>query len=201
VNCSKDLVMDYVLGEATPAARLEFEAHVKTCRDCAAERDRLDVTRAALTALPREEMPRRIAFVSDKVFEPTWWQRLWPSSQWTFAAAGVLSAAIVFHAVWGQKALATDPALVRREVAAGIDAELQMRMPALVARATALAEARHSEESARLVRTALNAASQRYELERRAERLTMEANFELMKKQMNRILLASRDAVDVGGQE
>lgn len=76
-----------------------------------------------------------------------------------------------------------------------------MRMPALVARATALAEARHSEESARLVRTALNAASQRYELERRAERLTMEANFELMKKQMNRILLASRDAVDVGGQE
>ena len=46
---------------------------------------RCGVTLDALSTLREEEIPRRIAFVSDKVFEPRWWQKLFlrPS----FAAA------------------------------------------------------------------------------------------------------------------
>jgi hypothetical protein len=40
-------------------------------------------------------MPRRIAFVSDKVFEPRWWQRVFSPN---FAAACVIAGAILVHA-------------------------------------------------------------------------------------------------------
>ena len=43
------------------------------------ELELLQATRTALQALPQEEAPRRIAFVSDKIFEPRWWQRIWQS--------------------------------------------------------------------------------------------------------------------------
>jgi hypothetical protein len=54
------------------------------------------VTLDAMATLREEELPRRIAFVSDKVFEPRWYQRLFlrPS----FAAAGLIAAAILVHA-------------------------------------------------------------------------------------------------------
>jgi hypothetical protein len=44
--------------------------------------------------LREEEMPRRIAFVSDKVFEPRWWQRAFSP---TFAAGVLVAAAILVH--------------------------------------------------------------------------------------------------------
>ena len=47
-----------------------------------------------LSALREEEVPRRIAFVSDKVFEPRWWDVFLKPS---FAAALVLAAAILMH--------------------------------------------------------------------------------------------------------
>jgi hypothetical protein len=47
-----------------------------------------------MSTLPQEEVPRRIAFVSDKVFEPRWWQRMFSP---TFASACVIAAAILGH--------------------------------------------------------------------------------------------------------
>jgi hypothetical protein len=58
------------------------------------ERERLANTVAALQAVPDEEPPRRIAFVSDKVFEPKWWQKF---PAWGFASACALAAAILAH--------------------------------------------------------------------------------------------------------
>jgi hypothetical protein len=54
----------------------------------------------SLSALREEEMPRRIAFVSEIAPEPHWWQRWTP----TFASAGLVAAAIVVHAFIGQSA-------------------------------------------------------------------------------------------------
>jgi hypothetical protein len=53
------------------------------------------VTLDALSTLREEEIPRRVAFVSDKVFEPKWWQSFLRPSM---AAAGVVAAAILVHA-------------------------------------------------------------------------------------------------------
>ena len=52
-------------------------------------------------------LPRRIAFVSDKVFEPKWWQ-VWLSSgpRMGFASAALLAGAIVFHGAMQPKPVA-----------------------------------------------------------------------------------------------
>ncbi len=54
----------------------------------------LRVTLDAMATLREEEVPRRIAFVSDKVFEPRWWQMFLRPS---FAAGAVVAAAILVH--------------------------------------------------------------------------------------------------------
>ncbi len=98
-NCGSFDLTAYQFGEAAPADKRAIEAHVRTCEACASELERLNFTQAALLSGVRdEEMPRRIAFVSDKVFEPKWYQRLWSTPQWGFASSGLLAAAIVFHA-------------------------------------------------------------------------------------------------------
>ena len=86
----------YALGELDSRARQEAESHVAACADCQDELAGLRVTLDAMATLREEELPRRIAFVSDKVFEPRWYQKLFlrPS----FAAAAVIAAAILVHA-------------------------------------------------------------------------------------------------------
>jgi anti-sigma factor RsiW len=85
----------YALGELNPEARGQAEAHAAACQSCREELASLRVTLEAMSALREEEIPRRIAFVSDKVFEPRWWQRIFNP---TFAAASVVAAAILVHA-------------------------------------------------------------------------------------------------------
>ena len=51
--------------------RVEVEAHIKSCTPCREELERLDCTQATLFSLRDEEIPQRIAFVSDKIFEPS----------------------------------------------------------------------------------------------------------------------------------
>ena len=85
----------YALGELTAPACREAETHLAACEACRDELATLRLTLDTLSTLREEEVPRRIAFVSDKVFEPRWWQALWNP---TFAAACVLAAAILVHA-------------------------------------------------------------------------------------------------------
>ncbi len=65
-----------------------------------------------LSALREEEVPRRIAFVSDKVFEPRWWETFLRP---TFAAACVIAAAIVMHGYMMRPA-AVDAAAIQAQV-------------------------------------------------------------------------------------
>jgi anti-sigma factor RsiW len=78
-----DELRDYALDELAPESRNSMEQHLAGCSDCAAELDRLRLTTAALRVLPDHEIPQRIAFVSDKIFEPSparrWLEGFWNS--------------------------------------------------------------------------------------------------------------------------
>ena len=100
MSCSPFDLRDYYLKELTDPQQRQVEAHVKDCFACRQELDQLRLTQAALFSLRDEEIPQRIAFVSDPVFEPSgarrWWNAFWGSSgRLGFASAALLSAALL----------------------------------------------------------------------------------------------------------
>jgi anti-sigma factor RsiW len=112
-TCSNIDWKGYALGELDGNARSQAEAHAATCTACREELAATRLTLDALSTLREEEVPRRIAFVSDKVFEPRWWQRLWNP---TFAAACVVAAAILVHGFMGVARPSADPAEIQARV-------------------------------------------------------------------------------------
>jgi anti-sigma factor RsiW len=112
----------YVMRELDRDASHEAEAHLATCSNCHEEVATLRLTLDSLSTLREEEVPRRIAFVSDKVFEPRWWQRVFSP---TFAAGALVAAAILIH---------------------GSLRPGQAQVDAAVANAVAQIEARHTQE-------------------------------------------------------
>jgi anti-sigma factor RsiW len=130
-NCEQCDWKAYTLGELDLNARREAEAHAATCAHCREELATLRLTLDAMATLRDEEMPRRIAFVSDKVFEPKWYQRLWSP---TFAGACVLAAAILVHA-FVRPAGAVDQAQIDQAVTkavAQVEAKNQEQMSYVV---------------------------------------------------------------------
>ena len=104
MSCSPFDLNDYFLKELPDSERRQVEGHVRECRQCREELERLRHTEASLFALREEEIPQRIAFVSDKVFEPApwrrWWAAFWGSAaRLGFASAGMLSIAILVSAL------------------------------------------------------------------------------------------------------
>jgi len=117
----------YALGELDASARREAEQHASTCSACQEELAGLRVTLDAMATLREEEVPRRIAFVSDKVFEPKWWQAfLHPS----FGAAAVVAAAILAHGFMRPAApVATvDAAAIEARVTASVQQAVQEKV-------------------------------------------------------------------------
>ena len=133
----------YALGELDARARQDAESHVVACADCQDELAGLRVTLDAMATLREEELPRRIAFVSDKVFEPRWYEKLFlrPS----FAAAAVIAGAILVHAF-------VRPVMAPTNVAAQLDTK------AIETRVTAEVSARLQNEMATAVNTAVTKA-------------------------------------------
>jgi hypothetical protein len=158
----------YAFGELDAPARQAAESHAAVCADCQDELAGLRVTLNALATLREEELPHRIAFVSDKVFEPRWWQKLFlrPS----FAAAGLIAAAILVHGFVRPAAVPApvtasaqiDTAAIEARVAAQLNQRLEAQMAA--AMNTAVAKAVAETEKRDEVRTAglLNATERRY---------------------------------------
>ena len=103
MSCSPFDLKDYFLQEMPSPQRVQVEAHVKTCLPCREELERLQLTASALFALRDEEIPQRIAFVSDQIFEPSpvrrWLSGFWASTaRLGFASALMLSASIFYFA-------------------------------------------------------------------------------------------------------
>ena len=160
MSCSPFDLRDYFLQElADPEERRQVEAHVRVCQPCREELERLRLTEAALFALRDEEIPQRIAFVSDKVFEPSpvrrWLAVFWGSAaRLGFASAAMLSVALIVFA-------ATRPAPAPERTAAPTIAavspsppspqQIQQQIDQAVAQAVAVVEARQAETNKRLV--------------------------------------------------
>ncbi len=100
--CAPFDLRDYALDELTADQRRQVEIHAAACPACREELDRLSLTRQALRRLPEEEIPRRIAFISDKVFEPAWYVRWWAAlPRLAFAVAAL--AAVFFAGAWSER--------------------------------------------------------------------------------------------------
>jgi len=115
----------YVMRELGQDAHRQAEAHLATCSICHEEVATLRLTLDTLSTLREEEMPRRIAFVSDKVFEPRWWQRVFNP---TFAAGVLVAVAILIHGFMGTGHTSQD------------------QVDAAVTKAVSQVEARHMQE-------------------------------------------------------
>ncbi len=152
-------------------------------RDSSTEdRERLAYTLTALRSVADEEIPRKISFVSDRVFEPKWWQRF---PAWGFASASVLAAAIVAHgylarpmAVSMGTAPPAIPAAAKVDTAA-IEKQFEKRLDAALKKATLEYD------------TKLAAERRKMDLDRQALRIAVEESFDQMQKRMNVLYLAS----------
>ena len=163
----------YALGELDARARQEAESHVAACADCQDELAGLRVTLDAMATLRDEELPRRIAFVSDKVFEPRWYEKLTQAFlRPSFAAAAVIAAAILVHAFVrpvgtpasapSQAIAQVDTSAIESRITAEVTARLQGEMAAAVnsavTKAVADTEKRDDQRTAQL----LSASDRRY---------------------------------------
>ncbi len=178
----------FVLQEIPPAERRRMEEHLKSCAACRQEVEALGLTLVAVRQLPQQPIPRRLAFVSDPVFELPWWKRLWrmPAPAWGFAAACVLAAAIFAHATMTPPPPVTaryDPAAVEKAVQAELERQLPARLEAAVRTQIAPAMAQ--------LETRLASFEQRVENDRRADLRDVTSAFELLQKRINNVYLAS----------
>ena len=172
-----DSVRDYAFDELAPAERQAMEQHMVSCADCAAELDRLRLTTAALRVLPDMEVPRRIAFVSDRVLEPkqSWWSAFWNSgARLGFAAACVLSAGLIFASAHRQSEVRT---IVQTASAS------QAQIDAAVTKAVSEAVEKSHADDARLTQAALDAVDAKYETKQRELMVALQQTYAFMQKQ------------------
>jgi anti-sigma factor RsiW len=171
MSCSPFDLRDYYLKELTDPQQRQVESHVKDCSACREELERLRLTQAALFSLRDEEIPQRIAFVSDPVFEPSgprrWWTAFWGSpGRLGFASAAMLSAALVISAfAWS----------AGRGPAAGVSsAEVDRR----IQQAVYASEERQTAKTTQLVHDLAQKADAEHQL-----RLVAESDLEYTRKQ------------------
>jgi anti-sigma factor RsiW len=182
MSCSPFDLRDYLFGELAEPDRRQVEGHVHSCTHCNEDLERLRLTHSTLLALRDEEVPQRIGFVSDKVFEPSpvrrAWQSLWESSpKLGFASAAMLSAALVIFAFFRPAAVISAPA----PDPAKIEQQVSERVTAAVAKAVNESEARQASKTAEL----LAAAEQRFELQRQADMKNVSETIRVIEKRYN----------------
>lgn len=161
MSCAGFDLRDYFFGELPEAERASAERHVAACGECAAGLEQLRGIRGTLMTLREEEMPRRIGFVSDKIFEPSPLRR-WLSGFWLsgarlgFASAAMLSVALLVFSARQQ------PKVIERRVEV-VAAAPQANINAAVAQAVNLAMA----EQEKKFHAMIVASDQKHQLEER----------------------------------
>ena len=184
MSCSPFELKDYFLQELLPAQRTQVEGHIRQCAGCREELERLQMTQSALFSLRDEEIPQRIAFVSDPIFEPSPVRR-WLGGFWTstarlgFASAAMLSISLFYFAATRPApapvtavapTMATaSPTLTQAQIDQQIQtavvkavAEAEVRQNAKTVQLTAAMEARLGE-----ARKSLQLVAEQWELDRK----------------------------------
>ncbi|MEO7652763.1 MAG: zf-HC2 domain-containing protein [Bryobacteraceae bacterium] len=186
MSCSPFDLRDYFFGELPDEARRRIDVHIKSCADCRDEVSRYRATELALRILPDEEIPKRIGFVSDRVYEPSrvrrWREAFWGSApKLGFASAAMLSAALITSAVHRPAPLAvmTPVAIDQSKIQDQISREVAVA----VDKALAGNEARNAK--------LLAAAERRYADLRKGDMETVSQSFAIMEKQVRNYYRAS----------
>ena len=177
-----EALRDYAFGELPAAGQPELEQHLGVCGECALELDRLRLTTAALRTLPDREIPQRIAFVSDKVFEPSpvsrFFAGFWNSAARVgFASACVLGAALIVSAYHR-------PVEVRTVVQAA-NTDVSKQVNDAVTKAVAQVKIENARD--------IEAIGHKYEQEYQDRMTTVAANFEMLQKRLGTSLIAAND--------
>lgn len=189
MNCSSVDVKAYALGE--PSGIPGEATHIESCEHCREELQRLRLMQSALLSLKEEEIPQRISFVSDKVFEPRWWQRIWHSAPaMGFASAAVLAAAMFVHAAVRPAPVVQPAAVNTAQIEQQIRSEVNKRVDAAVTGAVAkvVADSQARETKATQL---LDAASKRFEMQRRSDIAMMEQSARYYENKVGQLMVAS----------
>ena len=189
MNCSPNDLKDFFFGELAEAERGRVRAHLGECSECHEEFERLRLTQSALHSLRDEEPPRRIAFVSDPVFEPHWWRRMWRSGpQLGFASAAMLAAAILVHGFARPQQIVNAPPQSSAALDARIGAEVARRIEPAVRAAVAESEARQAQKATELVSDV-----RKLKLQRAEDRVYFAESLSVIQRRYNVLQVASAD--------
>ncbi|HEX4593021.1 MAG TPA: hypothetical protein VH157_02045 [Bryobacteraceae bacterium] len=191
MNCSSEDLKGYFLGEIASREKAAVEDHVRACHNCREELGRLKLTQTALMALEEEEVPQRISFVSDKVFEPRWYETIWRSGPaMGFASAVILAAAILVHGFATTAAVPPATATVdTAQIEQRIEREVSARLDTMVQNAVSDAQTKQSAEFAKV----LDASEKRFETQRQADLATVQQAAQYYEKKMSRWEVALND--------
>jgi anti-sigma factor RsiW len=187
MSCSPFDLRDYFFGELAEEDRQQVDLHSRSCLTCREELNRLRSTQAALLAVADEEIPQRIGFVSDRVYEPSrllrWWRGFWGSApRLGFASAAMLSVAIIVAAVH-RPAVVIPTAPAASVDVAKLQADFSRQLNEAVQKAVAESDARHEQ--------LLAAAARRFDSERRADIERVSQNFAILDKYVRRDMRAA----------
>jgi anti-sigma factor RsiW len=182
MSCSSVDLKAYFLGEVSRAEKSSVEDHVRACQSCREELDRLKLTDTALRSLVEEDAPQRIAFVSDKVFEPRWYETIWRSGPaMGFASAALLAGAILVHgfSLNGPVRPVATPTVNTAQIEQRIEREVNIRLDAAVAK--------QREQMAAM----LDATQKGFESKRQADLLDVRQAVDYYKNQTARLMMAA----------
>jgi hypothetical protein len=203
MNCPPFDLRDYYFKDLPENERRLTEVHVKTCAHCREELDRLRGTETALLALPDEEIPQRIGFVSDAVFQPSafrrGWDALWGSAaRLGFVSAAMLSTALVVFSLTRPappQTTAQVSAVTRAALETEVSKRLNDALSTAVAKAVADSEARQASKTKEL----LAASEKHHELETQAMMVRVQEYLDVEKKHLNTLIVASNEAGGANG--
>jgi hypothetical protein len=202
---------DYAFDELPPDERREMELHLAGCGACGASLDRLRLLTATLRTVPDREIPQRIAFVSDPVFEPSWFRQFWNSkaplfqSSLGFASACVLALAMVVS-VWRfsgtRRPVEVRTVVLTTPTQQGVSQQegvAQEQIRDAVAKAVAQVRA----EDARMMQTAIQSSERKLDLQYRNQMVAIQENLMFLQKKLNTSYanyasLASSDVAGTG---
>lgn len=189
MSCSPFDLRDYFFGELPEDDRRQVDLHSRSCVACREELNRLRSTQAALLAVADEDIPQRIGFVSDRVYEPSrllrWWRGFWGSApRLGFASAAMLSVAIIVSAMHRPAVVIPSTATSSAAVdVVKLQADFSRQLNEAVQKAVAESDARHER--------LLAAATRRFDAERKADIEQVSQNFAILDRYVRRDVRAA----------